>query len=113
MLELIPAVLEDLPLLFLITQSGMKSVNQHFEPEKKPYSDEQRYDKYVLEFGPLINQTFLLRYNSTLVGRLRLEETEDNIHLGGIQILDEYQSQGIGSQVITLIKNHNPNGPQN
>lgn len=43
--------------------------------------------------------------DNKVAGRLRIESGVESIHIGGIQILPQFQSQGIGKIIIDMLKN--------
>ena len=107
-LILIRATIEDLPLLYRITQSGMADVNQSYNP--RGFTEEEKiihYQKYVSEFKDKLNQTSLIYSDGYVIGRLRVEESEECLHIGGIQLLPEYQSKGIGGEIMEKLKQEN------
>lgn len=109
-ISLVQATENDLPLLYSITQQAMSEVNKKINGDRK-YSEEERkihYDKYVSEFSPKLSSTMLISLNNQFVGRLRVDENADTLHIGGIQIIPEFQNKGIGGHIIsTLIDRSN------
>ena len=58
------------------------------------------FQKFEEKFLPKINQTWLIVVQDKSIGRLRLENSVDSVHIGGIQILPEFQNLGIGSDIL-------------
>lgn len=82
-IELVQATIDDLPLLYQITQIGMS----HFETQEQIFTENQKaehYQLYVEEFLPKIDQTSLDVVDGEVVGRLRLEESITQVHIGGV-----------------------------
>ncbi|MFA0469139.1 GNAT family N-acetyltransferase [Vibrio sp. 10N.222.51.E8] len=52
------------------------------------------------------SKTYIIEYLGESVGRLRLVEEENELFLGGIQLLPEYQGIGLGSLILRHLINH-------
>ena len=97
-IELVQATIDDLPLLYQITQIGMS----HLETQEQIFTENQKaehYQLYVEEFLPKIDQTSLVVVDGEVVGRLRLEESITQIHIGGVQLLPQWTGKGIGTDI--------------
>ena len=108
-IQLKQATLKDLPILYEITQSSMEEINDHSNINRSDDEKISHYQKYVNDFSPKIDNTFLIEAENKIIGRLRLEITESNIHIGGIQNLPKFQGRGVGSKIINSLKKHNKN----
>ena len=101
--QLIKAKPGDIKILYQIVQVSMK------QPVESLTS--LHFQEFKEEFLPKINQTWLILSQDKPIGRLRLENNGDSIHIGGIQILPEFQGGGIGGDIldkliIQAIQNH-------
>jgi ribosomal protein S18 acetylase RimI-like enzyme len=79
-------------ILYHIVQVSMKEPLQNLTTT--------HFQKFEEEFLPKINQTWLIVVQEKSIGRLRLENNGDSVHIGGIQILPEFQNLGIGSDIL-------------
>lgn len=105
MYSLRQATESDLDLLFKASTEGMLPVRKKANPNLV-LDLEKEFNEYKEKFDPTKIQ--VVQYNGTDVGRLRVVRSEDDIYIGGIQILPEYQSKGIGTWIFkNIIKEAN------
>jgi len=60
-----------------------------------------RFHEYKNKFDP--QKIAVIVFNAVDIGRLRVVKTSDEIYIGGIQILPEYQGLGIGTKILENI----------
>ncbi len=96
---------KDLTVLYEITQKAMSDVETEIHGQKNFTSKQQEshYRKYIEEFKPLLPSTKLIKVKGQSIGRLRVEESEESLFIGGIQLLPEYQRKGIGKDIFTKL----------
>jgi ribosomal protein S18 acetylase RimI-like enzyme len=80
----------DAKLLFDIKVKAMKEI-----------VNEDDYQKYLAKFEP--EKVQVIQFEGKDIGRLRVVRSPESIYIGGIQILPEFQGQGIGEAVFADI----------
>ncbi len=88
---------KDLNFLFDVSTKAMLPVRRVNRPDFEPNLEEE-FKEYAKKFVPQKIQ--VIQFAKKDVGRLRVVRTSDEIYLGGIQILPEYQDKGIGSAIL-------------
>lgn len=87
---------EDLPFLYDVAVRAMRPVLQ---ASNKPDPTFEEYKERYKEKSE--SETIqIIQYEGGDVGRLRVVRTKESIYIGGFQILPEFQSIGIGSEVM-------------
>lgn len=95
----------DLEFLFRVSTLAMKPVSEALNPDKK-FDEEVEFEKYKAKFDA--DKIDVIQYMGEDVGRLRIVRSPENIYVGGIQILPEFQGKGIGTAIFEeLIKESN------
>jgi len=89
---------EDLNFLFTVSTEAMRPVIETLNPDKV-FNREEELKKYKEKFKP--EDIEVIQYGGQDVGRLRVVRSNESIYVGGIQILPEYQRQGIGSAIFS------------
>jgi GNAT superfamily N-acetyltransferase len=99
--KLVQVTEKDLPVLYDITQKAMEPVSIAIDGERifSEFEKTQHYQNYVDEFFPQLCNTWLICAGNKPIGRLRVEENQASLFIGGIQILPEFQRQGIGTDI--------------
>jgi ribosomal protein S18 acetylase RimI-like enzyme len=93
-LKLRPATLEDAEFLFQLLKATMREyVEQTWD-----WDDNWQRAYFQMRYDPTKNQVVVL--DDRDIGVIAAERGEDRIHLSTIYILPEYQSQGIGTQLL-------------
>lgn len=85
--------------LFGVVRSAMQPVYEASGQVVK--SDDEAFVEFQEKFDA--NDVSVIQYEGKDVGRLRVVRTLDNIFVGGIHLLPEYQGLGIGSSVLTTL----------
>jgi len=85
---------EDLPFLFKVSTDAMRPVVETLNPDRE-FDMEQELAKYSKKFEP--EKIEVIQYHGQDVGRLRVVRSLESIYVGGIQILPEFQGNGIGT----------------
>ena len=91
-----PATESDLEFLFRVSTEAMKPVGKALHPDKV-FDEEAEFKKYQTKFVP--DDIEIVISNGVDVGRLRIVRDGESIYVGGIQILPEFQRQGIGTSI--------------
>jgi len=93
---------DDVRFLFKVSTRAMLPVRKVLQPNLK-IDLEKEFNEYVKKFVP--EKIQVINFNGIDVGRLRIVRSLDEIYVGGIQILPEFQNKGIGSAIfVDLIK---------
>ena len=87
---------EDLSFLFNVSTQAMLPVSQILDVDKIIDSKIQLED-YKSKFKP--DKIQIIVFDGCDVGRLRVVDKENQIYIGGIQILPQYQNLGIGTWI--------------
>lgn len=96
---------DDLHFLFEVSTKAMLGVRKLLKPNLE-LNLEKEFKVYFKKFVP--EKIQVIQLNGIDVGRLRVVRSSDEIYIGGIQILPEFQHKGIGSAVFTdLVKEAN------
>ena len=90
-------------------ESDLEWLDPFYEELMKPYVElTHRWDqgKFRESFSP--EDTQIIQFNNQDIGMLKVEQRDEYIYLGDIQIKREFQRRGIGSQIINdLIQKSN------
>lgn len=95
MLTLRPAGPADFDFLFRLHREAMRA---YVEDTFGSWDEAWQLDYFRQHFDPA--QLQVIQWNGTDVGLLHLQERTEELFIAGIEILPEYQRQGIGSRVI-------------
>lgn len=95
-IKLRTATLDDLAFLYNVSISAMGPVSAILDKGRE-FDEASRFREYKENFHPEKIQVILSDQKE--VGRLRVVRSGDEIYIGGIQILPEFQALGIGSGV--------------
>ena len=87
---------KDLEFLFEVSIKAMLPVRRVNKPDFEPNLEEE-FKEYAKKFVP--EKIQVIQFGKKDVGRLRVVRAPDEIYVGGIQILPEYQEKGIGSAI--------------
>lgn len=96
-----PAEQNDAKFLFTVSTKAMKPVDEAFNPNRI-FNEEAEFEKYKKKFVP--EEIEIITYGKHDVGRLRVVRNHNNIYVGGIQILPEFQGKGIGTALFLDLK---------
>jgi len=94
--ELRTAEKKDLDFLFVVSTKAMLPVRKAYKPEFEPNLEEE-FKEYAKNFVP--EKIQIIQFEKRDIGRLRVVRRANEIYVGGIQILPEYQSKGIGTAI--------------
>lgn len=86
---------KDLPFLFNVSTLAMEPVVKALNGKPKDF------DEYKKNFKP--EKIQIIQYDKHDVGRLRVVRSAENIYVGGIQILPEFQHKGIGTAILKAL----------
>jgi len=96
---------EDLHFLFEVSTKAMLPIRKLLDPNLQ-LDLEKEFKDYAKKF--VAEKIQVIQFNGLDVGRLRVVRSADEIYIGGIQILPEFQNKGIGSAIFAdLIKEAN------
>jgi ribosomal protein S18 acetylase RimI-like enzyme len=90
------AVRSDLEFLFNCSTEAMKPTVEKLNPDTV-FDYETEFAKYTNKFNHTEIQ--VIQYDGFDVGRLRVVRSKESMYVGGIQILPEFQSKGIGGEI--------------
>jgi len=91
---------EDLAFLYNVSTEAMRPVVEALGHKEKGLSE------YKEKFEP--EKIQIIQSSGKDIGRLRVVRSSESIYIGGIQILPEFQGQGIGTAILEeLIKESN------
>ncbi len=90
------ATYEDLDFLFKVSTLAMRPTVLAINPDRE-FDEQKELEKYKEKFVP--NEIDIIQFEEQDVGRLRVVRSEDSIYVGGIQLLPEFQSKGIGTAI--------------
>ena len=76
------------------------TMEDHIRKTYGEYDEIRQYESYRKGFSIKNHKKFLLKYSDKNIGWLNYAENDSNIDLIQLLILPEYQSRGIGSQII-------------
>lgn len=76
------------------------SMNEHLQAAGITLNDEQHLQR-IDEF---FQESFLIKYNDKNIGVVKLGMLPDRLHIRQLQIMPEFHNSGIGSKVVSLIK---------
>jgi ribosomal protein S18 acetylase RimI-like enzyme len=96
----VPATIEDLPFgydLWKLTQKGF------LDKIRGEWNEEFEIEYYKDECIRNIENNYLIKYNGTHIGWLEYELFNKYIYINQIHILPEYQSKGIGTNILNEI----------
>jgi ribosomal protein S18 acetylase RimI-like enzyme len=99
-LELRQSTIEDLDFLYKVSTLAMRDVSAILDKDKL-INEAHRFDEYKNKFDP--QKIAVIVFYAVDIGRLRVVKTSDEIYIGGIQILPEYQGLGIGTKIFENI----------
>ncbi|MEN9649096.1 MAG: hypothetical protein RL094_63 [Candidatus Parcubacteria bacterium] len=92
----------DQPFLFTVVHTAMSPVRLANDPDKIVDMEKglaEYKEKYPAE------KVQVIQYDGKDVGRLRVVRSKEEIYIGGIQLLPEFQGKGIGSSIMRDIIN--------
>ena len=87
---------DDLDFLYNVSTEAMRFVREKSSPEKIRDKAEERAEYEKTFSGKKVE---IVQFNGQDVGRLRVMRSLESIYIGGIQILPEFQSKGIGTEI--------------
>lgn len=91
------ATLEDVGFLY---QLRMLSMGEHLRRAGIDYSPAQHRARIFDHF----DDSLLIFYQQQAIGLLKLGKLADRIHIRQLQLLPQWHGQGIGSQVLAIVK---------
>lgn len=83
--------------LFMVMQLAMFPTKQKMDSKYK-LDLEKEYEKYNSPWQ--LNELDIIQFNGIDVGRLRVVKTNEQIYIGGFQLLPDFQNMGIGTSVL-------------
>ena len=96
---------KDLKFLFEVSTRAMLPIRKINQPNLQ-LNLEKEFEVYTKKFEPAKIQ--VIQMNGRDIGRLRIVRTQEEIYVGGIQILPKWQKKRIGSAIFSdLIKEAN------
>ncbi len=91
---------DDLMFLFAVSTRAMSPVSEIIDADKI-IDQKRRFEEYKLAFDP--NKIQVIVFDGQDIGRLRVVHRDGEIYVGGIQILPEYQSRGVGTYIFNQL----------
>ena len=76
------------------------SMDEHLHAAGIDMNDEQ----HLVRIDEFFQESFLIQYNNNPIGLVKLALLPDSLHIRQLQILPEFHNQGVGSNVLLLIK---------
>ncbi|GAA5140151.1 GNAT family N-acetyltransferase [Thalassotalea piscium] len=76
------------------------SMGQHLAAAGINLSD----DEHLQRINEFFQESFVIQYNGKSIGVVKLGLLPDRLHIRQLQILPEFHNGGIGSKVVTLVK---------
>ena len=96
---------DDLHFLFDVSTKAMQPVREIIKPDLE-LDLVKGFKDYSEKFEP--EKIQVIQFDGEDVGRFRIVRSEEEIYVGGIQILPQFQNKGIGSEIFKdLVKEAN------
>ena len=92
---------KDAEFLFHVKIEAMKDATSILRTE--PFDYEKEFAEYLSKFEP--EKIQVIQFEGNDIGRLRIVRSPESIYIGGVQILPDFQSKGIGSAIFTDLIN--------